>query len=1103
MPPYPSVEVSPSPSTSKNDNINNNNTNTNNTSNDVMSALSLAMANALLEGSNSVVTTVPSNIESSVSDSIPTTTSRASSNDGLSIWGSSTTSSSYDFLPLSSERNKLINVTSSSSATAIDNTHQRVVTFITPNNNNNVISTTNNNSNAIRHNNVSYLNNKQSETEFLVRKQQQQRQSSLDASSSSHQHHFNFSKYAPVSEGAGDGNNDYYARNNNLFHNNNNNKPYSPPNVSDSFSSDSSRPTSYSHDNNVNTNLEQAKDANIRLSPHGAIASDNRYHNLTTNAQTHNVSDLNRPAWNDNDDVSSSSINNKLFKEEIENDRKQQLIYDHHLHATTNASLSSSSLFENATPTTTTHSSSPHYQQRSSSSDHLNHHRPSSSSFQQHANSISMQHRGGHFQTTAPARLNVHVNEHAGNYHESNNVLSFDDACEREQRGGSPTSSRPFSYNNNFSSPHCSNQQQQVFVMALPVQQSSQEHHHPHHPPPQMFQPVQMVPVAPTSTHGAQQPTLMVPNHHHHHNHNHSMHGPFSSVENVSFDDKPSSSWTQQAAVRPKQQSLYQVQSYGVHPSSQQPQNLHHHHGLSPFNANDSTPKKKDKRNASATFRNSPNNHHHHKLKQQEIEINETVCFMNCHNKDELSYRIIPDIINNNNNTLIDNSHIGLSASTSTTSESIASLYHSAQRPHLSVLLGHVRRLSKDQVGCRLLQQSLDEDGPQAATAILREGLPFLAETMTDPFGNYLFQKILEKVNPTERLELISSVCPRLVNAALNLHGTRSVQKVVELSVDNSNGRMGSVLVYPAADVVTRALSASAARLCIDSHGNHVIQRILQKFPPQYSKFIFDAVANSVGDVARHRHGCCVIQRCLDSSKSSARSNLVKRIVDKALDLMQDAYGNYVVQYVLDVCNDEEASAVCESVVGRIALLAIQKFSSNVMEKCLERSSDWVQELYLRELSSPDKIRELMADPFGNYVVQRGLAVATHAQAIRLVETMRPHLQGMRNTAGGRRIIAKICRRFPDFDLNILNNNSVRFTPSSPSSSLSLSEHQQQQQHQMHQQQQVQYLNSPRQPLYCNHARQHNNDIVGGGGEYENSSTSSNVGMYVLNEFGG
>lgn len=60
-----------------------------------------------------------------------------------------------------------------------------------------------------------------------------------------------------------------------------------------------------------------------------------------------------------------------------------------------------------------------------------------------------------------------------------------------------------------------------------------------------------------------------------------------------------------------------------------------------------------------------------------------------------------------------------------------------------------------------------------------------------------------------------------------------------------------------------------------------------------------------------------------------------------------------------------------------------------------------------------------MCDPFGNYVVQRGLAVATHSQAVRLVEAMRPHLPGMRNTAGGRRIVAKICRRFPNFNVDI------------------------------------------------------------------------------------
>ncbi|KAL3924498.1 MAG: hypothetical protein SGILL_001009 [Bacillariaceae sp.] len=373
------------------------------------------------------------------------------------------------------------------------------------------------------------------------------------------------------------------------------------------------------------------------------------------------------------------------------------------------------------------------------------------------------------------------------------------------------------------------------------------------------------------------------------------------------------------------------------------------------------------------------------------------------------------------------------------TDPALASLYATPQRPPLDALLGQIRRLSRDQVGCRLVQQALDEEGPMAATLILNEGLPFWGEAMVDPFGNYLFQKILEKITVEERVMLIKSVSTRLVNASLNLHGTRSVQKIVELcAIDEENLKKGSTgdnirdtEEDTAADVLTNALAPAAARLCIDSHGNHVIQRILLKLGHKHAKFIFDAVAESVGDVARHRHGCCVIQRCLDSPQGPSRANLVHRIVDKSLELMQDAYGNYVVQYVLDVCSDNDVHAVCESVVGKVNLLAIQKFSSNVMEKCLERCTDRVKEAYMTELSDTERVRELMMDPFGNYVVQRALSVATHAQAVRLVESMRPHLiaqapgtptgqrnGGVRNTAGGRRIMAKICRRFPNFNLN-------------------------------------------------------------------------------------
>merc|ERR1719223_1222001 len=120
---------------------------------------------------------------------------------------------------------------------------------------------------------------------------------------------------------------------------------------------------------------------------------------------------------------------------------------------------------------------------------------------------------------------------------------------------------------------------------------------------------------------------------------------------------------------------------------------------------------------------------------------------------------------------------------------------------------------------------------------------------MVDPFGNYLFQKILEKITPEERVTLVSSVSTRLVNASLNLHGTRSVQKIVEVcAVDeeesdedssqdgegeeenkkededepdassSSKKKKGKKKKKDtAAKILTDALRPSAARLCIDS----------------------------------------------------------------------------------------------------------------------------------------------------------------------------------------------------------------------------------------------------------------------------------------------
>ncbi|CAI5729661.1 unnamed protein product [Peronospora effusa] len=352
--------------------------------------------------------------------------------------------------------------------------------------------------------------------------------------------------------------------------------------------------------------------------------------------------------------------------------------------------------------------------------------------------------------------------------------------------------------------------------------------------------------------------------------------------------------------------------------------------------------------------------------------------------------------------------------------------------------------MSKDQNGCRLLQEQLDyEDRSDLCEVIYHESLEHLAEMMVDPFGNYLFQKLLERVNEKQRLVIIRRVSSNLVAAALNLHGTRSVQKVVEVCATSSDvieedydeedgdncryvnkfekspegGSRRRMTSLP--DIIVEALKDDAVRLCIDSNGNHVIQRALQFMKPEYNQFVFDAVCKECTTVGTHRHGCCVLQRCLDAANKTQKADMIEQVERQAMKLMQDPYGNYVVQYVLDSCTAEEAFGVIMKPLGHIYELSVQKFSSNVIEKCLEKAPERVRQKYIAEITNCSKMNKMLQDQFANYVVQRALCVCAEEQCLLLVKAIRPHLAAMKNTSGGRRITARILKRFPNMDISM------------------------------------------------------------------------------------
>jgi recombinational DNA repair protein RecR len=61
----------------------------------------------------------------------------------------------------------------------------------------------------------------------------------------------------------------------------------------------------------------------------------------------------------------------------------------------------------------------------------------------------------------------------------------------------------------------------------------------------------------------------------------------------------------------------------------------------------------------------------------------------------------------------------------------------------------------------------------------------------------------------------------------------------------------------------------------------------------------------------------------------------------------------------------------------------MQKFSSNVIEKCLDRVDDEILLMYVESLSDPETIKSLSKSNYGFYVIQKLINVCSHLEGVK------------------------------------------------------------------------------------------------------------------------
>ncbi len=322
--------------------------------------------------------------------------------------------------------------------------------------------------------------------------------------------------------------------------------------------------------------------------------------------------------------------------------------------------------------------------------------------------------------------------------------------------------------------------------------------------------------------------------------------------------------------------------------------------------------------------------------------------------------------------------------------------------------------LIKTQSGSRILQNYLEKTPSQIIHLLFNEISGKINNLLLDPYANYFCLKLFCFLNNNDRLSFLSIIVKNICIFSINKISTYPIQFIVSHLYSKIEMQ-----------IIINQINKNLMKLALDIYGTHVIEKIIINFNKEYLKEIFNFITENLIFLSKHVNGLCLVKRILIIEYENNNYLTLKNIlINKSLELIENPYGNYALQIVIDYWNNNDIYDICKQFFNRLTEFSCMKYSSNVIERCIEKNEKFLNGFILEICIKKNTIGNLIKNSYGNYVVQTALKFAKGIFKIYLVHSIENNL----NILGEKKLIYKwkhiIALSLIDCELNINNFNN-------------------------------------------------------------------------------
>ena len=306
---------------------------------------------------------------------------------------------------------------------------------------------------------------------------------------------------------------------------------------------------------------------------------------------------------------------------------------------------------------------------------------------------------------------------------------------------------------------------------------------------------------------------------------------------------------------------------------------------------------------------------------------------------------------------------------------------------NISINITNNKKIIRTHKGSRIFQNYLKNTHYDILHLIFSEIKNKLTELLKDSYSNYFCKKLFRNLSQKDRIEYLTLIQPELNILSKDSIATYPIQNIIE-ELGSKNEK----------NIFYLGIKNYIDNFAYNIYGARILEKILAYFEDEFKKEIIEYICENFLELAYNNNGICLVKKILlMTHKKELHIKLKKLVFDNALNLIVHQYGNYAIQIIIENWDETDLKEILEIYENKYIFLSNQKFSSNVMERILEKSEKNLEN-YINEISKGYNLNELLKNKYGNFVIKKAYDLANGNLKKKLGESINENLKLLNNT---------------------------------------------------------------------------------------------------------